>query len=517
MSIDIMGKAWKKSRQSGARLLALLALADRADEDGICWPGREWIAERARVQPGKNIRRIIRSLEEAGEIVYDPGQGRGRRTYYLVAIALEPEEIKEIAMRRFQMTEEEATSFVEEIISRQIQYRLKNASKDTPPEKKGAEEPPFDKKEGRGAPFSKKGAAEPPFGKKGGRRAREKGAVEPAKRGPWSPPDPSIDPSVDPSRENIPSLVSSNKHHQDRINDQGPHDERIGGGGGDDDFSIWDAFRLAGIRTRTARRIPEAWKRATGKDLTPEDILAWHFYREAENLNLPAGRKLRVGFVVASLESGERADEQFYERAREYLHERALDAAYEHAEVPLMVDEEPAPDEGEDSHAIRAIHEALETYLPPIAEVGIDAFDAMRAALPEIARDLHARGIDAEDITDLRLYLAYQDREIPPPDGILDVFTEVTPEFYDWQERKREAWKMWTIVLQQLDLPQGSVVGRLINDVQPVDLNGALILRAPEAFAAWFARLWEVRGPWILSRHTAYPEDLPIQFIPHET
>ncbi len=284
----------------------------------------------------------------------------------------------------------------------------------------------------------------------------------------------------------------------------------------DDTLTVRDALQIAGIKGKTAQRIPAAWKRATGKDLTPEDILAWHFYREAENLNLPAGRKLRVGFVVASLESGERADEQFYERAREYLHERALDAAYKHAEALLAVEEEPALDEDADSRAIRAIHEALETYLPPIADVGIDAFDAMRANLPEIARDMYARGIDAEDIMDLRLYLAYQGREIPPLDGILDVFTEVTPEFYDWQERKREAWKVWTIVLQQLDIPPGSVVGRLINDVQPVDLNGALILRAPKAFAAWFARLWEVRGPWILSRHTAYSEDLPIQFIPHE-
>ncbi|HHB91196.1 MAG TPA: hypothetical protein ENK60_07790 [Anaerolineae bacterium] len=285
----------------------------------------------------------------------------------------------------------------------------------------------------------------------------------------------------------------------------------------DDTLTVRDALQIAGIKGKTAQRIPATWKRATGKDLTPEDILAWHFYRKAENLNLPEGRKLRVGFVVASLESGERADEQFYERAREYLHERALDVAYEHAEALLAVEEEPALDEDTDSRAIRTIHEALETYLPPIADVGIDAFDAMRANLPEIARDMYARGIDAEDIMDLRLYLAYQGRGIPPPDGILDVFTEVTPEFYDWQERKREAWKVWTIVLQQLDLPPGSVVGRLINDVQPVDLNGALILRAPEAFAAWFARLWEVRGPWILSRHTAYPEDLPIQFIPHET
>ena len=201
MSIEIMSKAWKNSHQSGARLLALLALADRADEDGICWPGRDWIAERSRVRKD-NLRRIIRALEEAGEIVYDPGRGRGKRTYYLVTVALEPPQIKDIAMRRFQMSEEDATAFVAEIVNRQLQHQLKSASngdsisnsvkkgsEQTPFSKKGVPRAPFSKKESEQTPFGmKKGSPEPPFqNKKGVPRARKKGSLEPAKRGPWSP------------------------------------------------------------------------------------------------------------------------------------------------------------------------------------------------------------------------------------------------------------------------------------------------------------------------------------------
>ena len=39
MSIKRMNAVWNLSKQSGSALLVLLALADRADDDGFCWPG----------------------------------------------------------------------------------------------------------------------------------------------------------------------------------------------------------------------------------------------------------------------------------------------------------------------------------------------------------------------------------------------------------------------------------------------------------------------------------------------
>ena len=308
------------------------------------------------------------------------------------------------------------------------------------------------------------------------------------------------------------SLVSSNKHHQDRINDQGPHDEKIGGGG--DDFSIWDAFRLAGIRTRTARRIPEAWKRATGKDLTPEDILAWHFYREAYNTGLPPARRMREGAIVTALEDGDRADETYYEQAREFLCEQGLTDAVED-ETRSAAEKSPP---NEDALQVEAIRAALEAYLPRLMDVGIDAFDAMRAALPEIARDLHARGVTDADLNDLHLYLTYMKQPIPRPEAVADVLERVMadPDFQTWRERKTEAERLWRHIVQKSGFAFDSVVGQAMRKATPVDLNGALVILADSQLHTYFQLYWQQKSAYLLN-DTAYPEDLPIQFIPHET
>ena len=507
MSIEIMSKAWKKSRQSGARLLALLALADRADEDGVCWPGRDWVAERARVRKD-NLRRIIRFLEESGEIVYDPGRGRGKRTYYLVAVALEPPQIKEIAIRRFQMSEEDATVFVAEIVNRQLHHQLENSSNgvDTSVSKeKGSLEPPFSKKGVRGAPFSKKRSDQTPFrakkespetpfrNKKGVPRDREKGSLEPAKRGPWSPPDPSMDPSIDPSLIN--TLQQQNIDIQDHARARAREAVVVGGV---DDFSIWDAFRLAGIKKPTARRIPGAWKKSTSTDITSEDILAWHFYREAENLNLPAGRKLRPALIIANLESGERADDAYYDRAREYLAELAAENAGT---------SEPGNPE------MPGLRWALEAFLPPAAEIGLEALDAMSRQLPDVAEALHAQGVTPEDLNDLRLYLIYTNQPVPLPEQVGKTLAGVGADFQTWRERKAEAARLWRHIVQQSSMATpGSAIDQAMKRATPVDLNGALVVMAEPGLETYFQRLWPRKAASILSQ-TRYSENLPIRFI----
>lgn len=49
MSIKIMTLVWDKSPLKGTELLILLALADMANDDGVCWPSYDTIAQRARV------------------------------------------------------------------------------------------------------------------------------------------------------------------------------------------------------------------------------------------------------------------------------------------------------------------------------------------------------------------------------------------------------------------------------------------------------------------------------------
>ncbi len=493
MSIEIMSKSWKKSRQSGSRLLALLALADRADEDGVCWPGREWIARQARVQPGKNIRRILRALEDAGEIVYDPGRGRGRRTYYLVAIALEPPQIKEIAMRRFQMSEEEATAFLSDIVSRQLQQQLNAASTETlnpPSQKKGATEPPFPKKEGQPAPFSKKEAEKPPFSrekradappfqkKKGGRSAPEKGAIQSPKRGPYGPPDPSLDPSIDPSEKDIQQQQGYEIQDRTRTREA----PAVA-----DESALQNAFRLAGIKSPTAHRLPDAWKQAAGRELTPEDVLAWHFQRLAENQGRPPQRQLGVGGVIRYLEAGEPADEAFYDQARVFL-----------------LDKTAPPEDA----AILKLQQALQSLHPASARAELDALDAARARLPAIARDLAERGVDAETVSDLRLYLTYADRPLPPPQNLADALQEVGPEFRAWRQRREKAQQLWRKILTGLTLWPPPPFAQ---NAEAVDLNGALIILATDGFDRYFNRIWRHRGPQILAEIDA-PER-PIHFI----
>ena len=269
--------------------------------------------------------------------------------------------------------------------------------------------------------------------------------------------------------------------------------------GGGDEFPIWDAFRLAGIRKRTAQRIPEAWKQATGNDLTPEDVLAWHYSREAHNVGLPPAQRMRVGVIITALEDGERAGEAFYARAREYLAELAAG------------DEDNAPEPI--APEVTALHRALEAYLPSVAEIGLEALDALRTELPDIARDLLARGITADDLADLQLYLTYTDQPIPQPDDVMDALAQAGSEFDAWRERKAEAEKLWRRIVQQGGMATpGSAIDQAMRRATPVDLNGALVVMADSGLESYFTRLWPRKAATVLSG-TGYSETLPIQFI----
>ena len=264
-------------------------------------------------------------------------------------------------------------------------------------------------------------------------------------------------------------------------------------------FQLEEAFQLAGIKSPTSQRIPGSWKKATGKNLTAEDVLAWHFYRESENLNLPAGRQLRPAYVIANLEKGERVEEKFYARAREYLAELAAG------------DEDNAPEPI--APEIAALHRALEAYLPPVSEIGLEALDALRTRLPDIARGLLASGITADDLADLRLYLTYMDQPIPPPQDVARALEQVGREFDAWRKRTVKAKQLWRHILLQdgLAIP-GSAMAQAMRRATPVDLNGALVVMADPDLSIYFDRIWKRHGPGILASAN-YPEDFPIRFI----
>jgi Helix-turn-helix domain len=82
MSIRLMSQVWEDTRiESQAELLVLLALADHARDDGLCWPSMRSIAGKARIEE-RSAQRIIRRLIEKGfvELVSKGGCIDGQNT-----------------------------------------------------------------------------------------------------------------------------------------------------------------------------------------------------------------------------------------------------------------------------------------------------------------------------------------------------------------------------------------------------------------------------------------------------
>lgn len=114
MSIRVMTRVWDDSRQSGTDLLALLALADRADEYGVCWPGVADIAARCRCSE-RHVRRMLRRLEQSGELYTLVGYGRNRTSLYLITLGLTSEDIADLLVKRFDFAIAEALETAEAI------------------------------------------------------------------------------------------------------------------------------------------------------------------------------------------------------------------------------------------------------------------------------------------------------------------------------------------------------------------------------------------------------------------
>ena len=80
-----MTEVWKHSTAMGGSLLVLLCLADHANvERRSCWPSVETVAQRSRLTV-RHVRRILRGLEEIGEITTVSGGGRRRTNRYVIA------------------------------------------------------------------------------------------------------------------------------------------------------------------------------------------------------------------------------------------------------------------------------------------------------------------------------------------------------------------------------------------------------------------------------------------------
>lgn len=65
MSIAALNWAWHQDCPNATAKLVLIALADRADDDGVCWPRMDTVAERAGVSP-RQVSTHLKALEDMG-------------------------------------------------------------------------------------------------------------------------------------------------------------------------------------------------------------------------------------------------------------------------------------------------------------------------------------------------------------------------------------------------------------------------------------------------------------------
>lgn len=86
MSIALMSQVWEQPDLEGSELLMMLALADHANDEGVCWPSVSRLATRARLSE-RQAQRVLHKLADKGYIrVVVRGDGRGRTTLYILTL-----------------------------------------------------------------------------------------------------------------------------------------------------------------------------------------------------------------------------------------------------------------------------------------------------------------------------------------------------------------------------------------------------------------------------------------------
>ena len=87
MSVKVSKYVWEHSRHRGTTKLLLLALADFANDSGICWPSASTLSEYIG-ETERHTRALLKKLVEDGDLIIAPGGGRGNTTKYGVAVGM---------------------------------------------------------------------------------------------------------------------------------------------------------------------------------------------------------------------------------------------------------------------------------------------------------------------------------------------------------------------------------------------------------------------------------------------
>lgn len=86
--IDAMNTVWANYQHKGGRLLLMLALANYANQDGMCWPSVPTLARDARLKE-RQARTLLQAMHDDGDITILTGKGpHGANLYHLNLVAL---------------------------------------------------------------------------------------------------------------------------------------------------------------------------------------------------------------------------------------------------------------------------------------------------------------------------------------------------------------------------------------------------------------------------------------------
>ena len=83
MSFKVTNWVWSRSESRNGARLVMLALADRADDNGQAWPSVDDLAERTKLSP-RAVQKAIANLVEIGELEVENGGGRHRSNRYRI-------------------------------------------------------------------------------------------------------------------------------------------------------------------------------------------------------------------------------------------------------------------------------------------------------------------------------------------------------------------------------------------------------------------------------------------------
>ena len=128
MSIKRMSAVWEQSKQGGNGLLLLLKIADNAKDDGFCWPGIEYLANKCRTSKA-TVMRQTKKLEADGEIFVHRSRRHGNK--YIVKVGLSDEEFEASLRKHFHFLPEETLSCILQLNTSKLQNtasKLQNAT-----------------------------------------------------------------------------------------------------------------------------------------------------------------------------------------------------------------------------------------------------------------------------------------------------------------------------------------------------------------------------------------------------